>query len=522
VASLWFAAGVICFRIFNRHFYDALQNYKPRLAIHFAMRYLMLVGTFAFFAAVSAYVGNTLLNRWRRWLTRYSLDRWLDRQAFYRMPLYDKSVDNPDQRICDDIDQFTSLTLSLFNGFYATLIQLITFTIVLWHLSGVFHLSVAHWHFAIPGYLVWCALVYSIVSTGITFVIGRTLSRLNYQQQHFTADFRFGLMRVRENSEAIAMMHGEQCEKNRLISSYQAIYNNFTRLIMVGCHLTFFTKVVDYVSLMVGVLFALPKFMVEKMSVGDLMQISSAFGYVVSGFSFFMDAYTSIASWLAVVDRLTEFSINIEQTDHEPMRGFVLTNSLEPSLLVQQLHLSTPSGQTLIKDFTQTIQVGERVLIMGVVGCGKSTLFRTIVGLWPFATGLMQKPQGRWFVLSQKPYFPIDTLQAALSFPQEHFSIEAITYVFSQLQLSRYVPMLKQSAHWMQTLSLGEQQMLGFARAILLKPDWLLLDEASSSLDEANETFIYQLLFTLLPKTTVISIGHRSSLIKLHDRVITL
>lgn len=502
----------------TRHFYDALQNYQPHVAIHLALRYLVLVGLFALLAAGSAYLGGTLLNRWRRWLTVYYLDRWFDKKAFYRLSLCHKAVDNPDQRISDDIEQFTSITLGLFNGFYTKLIQLITFVVVLWQLSGVFRFNLGHWHIALSGYLFWCALVYAVVSTTITFFIGRTLSRLNYQQQHFNADFRFGLMRVRENAEAIAVLAGERAEKSRLTATYQPIFSNYARLILVDCRLTFFTKAVSLLSMMIGLLCALPKFMTEKMSVGDLMQISSAFAYVVDGLCFFMEAYTTIANWRAVTERLSEFSVTMQDSDAS-------VNALQQRgerLVLQGVRLQTPEGRVLLQDFSCVVDAGERVLIMGAFGSGKSTLLRSIAGVWPYVTGRIDRPQGRSLFLSQKPYWPITTLHAALCFPSTHFSAAEIHAVLTALDLTRYIPLLDHQDHWMQVLSLGEQQALGFARAVLARPQWLFLDEASSALDENSETQLYRQLFALLPRTTVVSVGHRSSLIELHQRVIKL
>lgn len=507
----------------TRLFYDALQNYQPHLAVHYALLYVAYIVIFALCTTFISYFGNTLLNRWRKWLSVYYLDRWVAHQAFYRLDLVTTGLDNPDQRIADDIEQFTATTLSLFNGLYGTTIQLITFILVLWHLSGTFHLVIHGMKVGIPGYLVWCALAYAALSTLITCWIGRRLSSLNYQQQHFNADFRFGLVRLRENAEQIAMQRGEQAEKAVLITTYQPIFTNFKALIRVGCHLAFFTKTADYLSMMLGTLFALPKFMVEKMSVGDLMQISSAFSYVVNGFSFFMNAYTEIAGWRAVVDRLSEFALKISAADAcasqvirkpDPVDAWELTD----------LSVSLPTGAVLLASMNQSFKKGERVLIMGAVGSGKSSLLRTLAGVWPFATGTVTQPRGRSLFLSQKPYFPIGSLQAALCFPDAStmHSEQAIHRALKTLNLDRFITRLGEQGHWLQILSLGEQQLLSLVRALLIKPAYLFLDEASSSLDEAREVFVYQCLAKALPDTTIISIGHRSSLIALHDRVLVL
>lgn len=505
----------------TRQFYDALQQYQPKTAIRLALRYVLLVIVFATLLALSSYIGNTLVNRWRRWLTQYYLERWLDRYAFYRMPLYGQGVDNPDQRISDDVESFTSTTLGLFNGFYATFIQLVTFTIVLWRLSGTFHLNIHTWHLAIPGYLVWCAVLYSLVSTCITMWIGRKLRPLNYQQQHYNADLRFGLMRVRENADSLALMNAAQTEKQRLLSIYQPIYRNFARLIVVGSQLTLFNKTIDTISMMLGILFALPKFVVEKMTVGDLMQMATAFSYVVNGLCFFMDAYAQIAAWRAVIDRLIEFSNQMSLVDQQ-VNPCIQSQSRDTALHVQGLKIDTPNGRALLSDWSETIQAGERVLVMGAFGCGKSTLLRCIAGLWPFAQGRIEKPNGRFIFLAQKPYFPIGTLKNALNFGYGPFSEAAIVNALTSLQLQRFVPLLEQDDHWMQCLSLGEQQMLAIARVLLVQPDWLFLDEATASLDLASEAVVYQSLMEELPMLTLVSIGHRSSLTTYHSRTLHL
>ncbi len=508
----------------TRLFYDALQHYQPQLAWHYALLYISYILVIAVCAALSAFLGDTLINRWRRWLSFYYLDHWLDHKAYYQMPLGVHAVDNPDQRIADDIEQFTTMTLSLFNGFYATFIQLVTFTFVLWHLSGAYQLVVHGFAVAIPGYLVGCALLYAGVSTGITCWLGHRLAHLNYQQQHFNANFRFGLMRVRENAEQIALQQGANFEKQALQQCYQSVFGNFRQLITVNCRLTFFTQSASYLSMIIGTLFALPKFMMQRMSIGDLMQISSAFAYVVSGLGFFMTAYREMASWRAVVDRLSEFEEKIALSVKQQQSNFVVNASQSGDLVLNSGIFSTPQGRVLAVSGSYTFKVQEHTLIMGVYGSGKSTLLRSMAGIWPFAKGVMTKPPGSRLFLSQKPYFPIGTLQAALCFPlsSNDYALQTIIDALLMLRLDHYVALLSHDQHWMNVLSLGEQQSLSFVRVLLHKPQWLFLDEATASLDESTEAFLYQCLATAMPDTTLISVGHRRSLKAQHTRVIGL
>jgi putative ATP-binding cassette transporter len=285
--------------------------------------------------------------------------------------------------------------------------------------------------------------------------------------------------------------------------------------------LTLFNKTIDTISMMLGILFALPKFVMEKMSVGDLMQMASAFSYVVNGLCFFMDAYAQIAAWRAVIDRLIEFSDQMSLVDQQ-VNPCIQGQSRDTALHIQRLTIHTPSGRALLSDWSETIQTGERVLVMGAFGCGKSTLLRCIAGLWPFAQGRIDKPHGHFLYVAQKPYFPIGTLKAALNFGYGPFSEAAIVKALTALQLQRFVPLLDQENHWMQCLSLGEQQMLSITRILLIRPDWLFLDEATASLDAASETVVYHALIEALPHLTLVSIGHRTSLAAYHSRTLHL
>lgn len=507
----------------NKNFYDAIQAYDKTHLLNYAARYIIIIIIFAAVAAMQGYVGSILVNRWRRWLTHYYLNNWLSDKSYYRMIINQQTVDNPDQRIADDLNEFTSLTLSLFGGFYNSIIQLITFTALLWTLSGIYPLNIGHKIINIHGYMLWCAIIYSVVNTWITTVIGRKLAKLNYDQQHFNADFRFGLMRLREYSEQVALYDGEQTESKSLKRTYQPVFDNFVKIISVSRNLTFFTQATSYLSLLIGTLFALPKFLREHISLGSVTQLSSAFGYVVDGLFFFINAYGTIANWRAVVHRLTEFSdkIALSKTIHAD-NLLLIPNECE--LQMNTLQLFKPDGSLLLQPINETIFPKEKVLFMGEYGSGKSTLFKTIAGLWPYAKGEIQKPYSNFMFLPQKPYIPLGTLKEAICFPEsaEKYSDQIINQVIQECRLGTYKDKLHTIQNWNNEFSLGEQQMLAFARVLLKKPHWLFLDEATSSLDEANEKSIYQLLFEKMPETTFVSIGHRHSLIDLHERVIQL
>jgi len=465
--------------------------------------------------------------RWRRWMTDVYLKRWLAERTYYRMQLTGSPADNPDQRIAEDFKLFVDETLSLSLGFLNAVVTLGSFVGILWALSGPFAIPYNGGEIVIPGYMVWAALVYAIVGTWMTHKIGKALIGLNFNQQRFEADFRFSLVRFRENGEGVALYGGEEDEFRNFRSRFGSVVNNWWRIMKRQKILNSFTIGYNQLAVIFPFVVAGNRYFAGTIQLGGLMQISNAFGQVQGSLSWFIGAYNSFASWKATADRLLGFHYAIEKA-HEDMQqqsGVRRAQDGNEELVIDNVSLSLPNGQPLISASNATIKPGESLLIRGPSGSGKSTLFRAIAGIWPFGKGLMRMPAGfRVLFLPQRPYLPIGTIRDVVSYPAspEEFSDEQIKEVLDAVGLPQLVDRINDHQHWALQLSPGEQQRIAFARALLQKPAWLFLDEATSALDEAAEEKLYRLLKERLAGATIISIGHRPALIAFHSRRLEL
>ncbi|MBI1214414.1 MAG: ATP-binding cassette domain-containing protein [Alphaproteobacteria bacterium] len=517
------------FNEWNNGFYDALQNLDEP-AFWKALRLFCIL---AFFYIVNGvyrqYLGQMLQIRWRRWLTDEYLDDWLKGQTYYRMQVAGHATDNPDQRISEDIDQFIGLTFGLTLGLLNAGVTLFSFVAILWGLSGDLpvHLPAALGgaHVTVPGYMVWAAVLYAAAGTWLTSKIGRPLIRLNYSQQMFEADFRFSMARLRENSEGVAFYKGEAQEKHNFLEKFSHVFENYWAIMKRQKALSWFTIGYGQIANIFPFLVTAPRFFAKQIKLGGMMQTASAFGHVQGSLSFIVDAYTNIATWKAVVERLGGFTRHINETvaqaAHEQSfrPGFSDTG-----LALKDLTVKLPDGKVLLEKISTTVKPGEALLIRGPSGCGKSTLLRTIAGIWPFATGQALAPaHEKSLFLPQRPYLPIDTLRAALCYPDApEADDETINFVLRECGLGHLEEKLDERANWAQILSLGEQQRVGFARALLTKRDCLFLDEATSALDGAAEAKLYTLLRHALPKSVIVSVGHRDTLSEWHEKSLAL
>jgi len=508
-------------------FYNALQEKDWDSFVREMLVFCVLAAILVALQVYQLYLNQWLQIRWRNWMTSKYLAEWMHDANHYRMQLQGDAADNPDQRVTDDVKLFVSQTLTLGVGLLSSIVSLASFVIILWGLSAAAPLVVYGIDFTIPGYLVLAALIYAIFGTALTQWIGSPLVTLDFNQQRLEADFRFNLVRVRENSEQIALLKGEPAERERLSERFSRVISNWYGIMSRTKRLTAFTQ--SYAQAAVVIPFALvsPAYFANKIQLGALTQTAEAFGKVQDALSFFVTVYRTMAEWRAVVARLDGFEGAIASAVTLPTDpgsiGMAQTTTADISL--QQLLVNLPNGKPLVSADGFSLRAGERTLLTGPSGSGKSTLFRAVAGIWPFGEGAIAIPaNASLMMLPQRPYFPIGSLHAAIVYPGEPESFDQgqMRDVLAMVGLPQLGPRLKEEAHWNRMLSLGEQQRLGLARALLHRPDYLFLDEATASLDEPSEAALYSLLEAKLPDTTIVSIGHRSTLDAFHQRNISM
>jgi len=515
------------FNTWYKAFYDSLQNKDWDVFISQLGVFSLLAAVFIVSAVYQLYLQQWLQIRWRRWLTTRYLGRWLGQGTHYRMRLKGDSADNPDQRIADDIRQFINGTLDIGISLLGSIVTLVSFVVILWNLSSGSPLMIGSKSFNIPGYLVWAALIYAVIGTWVTHLVGRPLIRLNFDQQRYEADFRFSLVRLRENAEEVTLLAGERAEEERLLDRFGRVVGNWYGIMQRTKRLTFLTQGYSQVAIIFPFIVVSPLYFAGSMMLGGLMQIASAFGQVQGALSFFVKAYPEIADWKAVLNRLAGFDASIDwarSLDSAAPRVEHVSDG-GTALLAEELIVGLPNGEEIVRVSGLVIEPGEHVLVTGPSGSGKTSLFRALGGVWPFGSGIIRVPHGAdLLVLPQRSYLPLGTLRGALAYPgpENAFSPAEIDEVLSATGLGALQDRLDETAYWADQLSVGEQQRLSIARALLQKPDWLFLDEATSALDERAEEMLYRLLLERLPGTAIVSIGHRSSLVAYHERFLEL
>ena len=517
----------VMFNDWNALFYNSLQDKDTGAFFHQMFRFSWLAAAFIAVAVYQIYLNQMLQIRWRRWLTDRYLQDWLSGQAYYRLQTGGGPTDNPDQRIADDLQMFVEATLRLTLGLLSAVVTLVSFLGILWSLSGDLTIPLGGTaSVTIPGYMVWVALVYAALGSGLTQVIGRPLARLNFQQQRFEADFRFSLARLRENAEGVALLAGEGPELAAFRERFGHVVANWWGIMRCRKRLTWFTAGYAQIAIIFPYLVAAPRYFSGAIELGGLMQTANAFGQVQESMSWFVDAYVSVAEWRATVERLTSFRAALHAAHAAALLSPGVARSERPDdvLTVEGVTLALPGGAPLLRA-DLTLAAGEPVLITGASGSGKSTLFRALAGLWPYGSGRIGLPAGaRLMFLPQKPYLPIASLAAAVSYPApaDTYPPEALAEALAAVGLPALAGRLDEVDHWAQRLSPGEQQRLAVARALLLRPDWLFLDEATAACDPATEAALYRLVRERLPGATVISIGHHLSLEGVHRRALTV
>jgi putative ATP-binding cassette transporter len=470
------------------------------------------------------YLNLWLQIRWRRWMTQTYLRQWLNTANHYRMQLLGDAADNPDQRIAEDLQQFVQSTLTIGIGLLNACVTLGSFVVILWRLSAAAPVHLFGLPFVIPGYLVWAALIYATIGTSFTHLLGWPLIALNFRQQRFEADFRFNLVRSRENSEQIASLHGEAAERERHLDRFGSVVSNWIAIMQRQKKLLFFTQSYSQASVIFPYVMVSPAYFSGVMQLGGLMQTGSAFNSVQTALSYFVTTYRTIAEYQAVVTRLSGFEGAIEAgraAALNPPVIEVLPLDGSREIAIDHLAVGLPNGEPLLNAEQLVLNAGDRVLVSGPSGAGKSTLFRAIAGIWPFGSGRVTVPMdAKVMLVPQRPYFPVATLADTMTYPAKAGSFDDVhlTEVLTAVGLPALIPRLHEEAHWNRMLSGGEQQRLAIARVLLYVPDYLLLDEATAALDEAAEATLYRLLQERLPAATIVSIGHRSTLGAFHRR----
>lgn len=518
------------FNDWYRVFYDALEKRDQTVFWQQMGRFSYLAFGAIIIAVYKFYLTQLLQMRWRAWMTRDYLRRWLSHHAFYKMELarystatdINASPDNPDQRIQEDVHSFTTSTISLSMGVLNAVVTLVSFVGILWTLSGPLGFTLGGSSYSIPGYMVWAAVAYCLVGSVLAHYIGRPLIKLNFMQQRYEANLRHHLVRVREYSEPIALDHGEAVERGQLDGRFTTVLANYLNLIRANKKLIWFQSFFGQAAVIFPFFVAAPRFFSGAIQLGQLIQISSAFGKVQDSLSWFVDNYDTLASWRATTDRLTSFedSMIAQTKDNEAL---VTTPSTE--LGSTGLKLALPTGAVLLADMSLKAHTGDHILLKGPSGSGKSTLFRAFAGIWPFASGSIAKPANAMFI-PQRAYFPNGSLRDALAYPEPAaaYSDEALKQALEEALLPDLASRLDEENAWSQKLSGGEQQRLAIARVLLKKPKWIFADEATSALDEAAEKTLYERLLALVKSSggSLISIAHRPNVAAFHDRQWTL
>lgn len=505
----------------NKNFFNAFSNYNLNLVWKLMLEAIIIAVCSISSEAMRTWFYQTLQMRWRKWITNVYLKKWLDNSKFYHIE-NDKKIDNADQRISEDLKEMTEISLHLSLGFISNLIKLVTFSVIIWNASGTLSFMIGVLQINIPGYMLWVSIIYALCSSLFMEKRGQNMVSIEYEQQLRESDFRFQMMRIRENSAAIAISKGEYLEKKLLKRLFSKIETNWIYYKKYTKRISIIEKGYTEFGILIAYLLIIPRYFAKEITLGSIMQLTMSFTNVRVGFAWFIFQYKRLASLRSVCLRLNElyYCINVDRS-----HNINFTNSKDQNLKVNHLQLSLNTGRMITEIDNLEIKSGSRWLIRGESGTGKTTLLKALAGIWQYGRGEISLPQCKMLFLPQEPYLPMATLRESLCYPEniDLFSIEQCQEVMEKCGLKQYTTNLEDKDFtWYRKLSPGEKQRLAFAKCILLRPNYLFLDEATSALDNNLEQKLYEYLIKELPNTTIISIAHRLSVDKYHDHILNI
>jgi putative ATP-binding cassette transporter len=506
----------------ERGVFDALGNRDTTAFFATMSVFVVVILGFALASTYRVYVRQRLEIRWRRHVTTYFVERWMGPEAYCQALLQADGLDNPDQRIAEDVRSFVASALGLSLSLLSAVATLYSFGRLLWLMSATWPVRVGSLEWQVPGLMLWVAILYAVIATVVTHLVGRRLIPINFDRLRVEADFRYGLVRFRDNVESVALARGQDREREGARARFGAVVGNWLSLIGAQRNLTLFTTGIGQANGLLPVLIGAPAYFAGRLTLGSLAQTRIAYGQFSAALAWFVNAYQEIAQWRASIERLSTFLDAMDATSTRmACEGIRIEPGKAPALTLHDVRLRLPDGRMLLDGANGRIDAGERVAIVGPAGTGKTTLFRAIAGIWPFGEGHIETPAGaRAMFLTQRPYLPLGTLRAALSYPATAgaFPDEKVREVLQFVGLARLAPRLDLEEPWDRSLSADEQQRVVLARVLLHEPDWIFADDATASLDEVNERRVYEVVRARLPKATIVSITQRPGVLPYHER----
>jgi putative ATP-binding cassette transporter len=514
----------------NRAIFDALEQKDTQTVLFLALIYFVILAVCVAVSVAQVYARMTLQRRWRQWLTDNLVDRWLTAGRYYQLNLVSGDHQNPEYRIADDVRIATESPVDFVTGVVAAFLSAATFVVVLWIIGGALDFTLGEMHVHIPGFLVIAAVVYALLASTSMIFIGRRFVAVSERKNTNEAHLRYLLTRLRENGESIALIQGEEEERAGVDRSLRAVLQTWREIAVQNMKTTIVSQTSGYIAPVLPIILCAPKFLNGTMSLGEVMQAASAFTIVQAAFNWLVDNYPRLADWTASAHRTASLMVSLDSLEQAESGGGVGRITIkydghDAALRLNELSVTLDDGTAVLQDTEVAIMPGERVLIAGESGTGKSTLVRAIAGLWPWGGGSVEVLGGaRLMLLPQRPYIPIGTLRRAATYPEpaESRSIEDVAKAFKHVGLGHLVDRLDDEAPWDQTLSGGEKQRLAFARVFLHDPDIIVLDEATAALDPESQDKLMQLMSQRPENTTLVSVGHRPELEAFHDRKIVL